>query len=498
MANDRHPKSLRPPLGRRAAATTEARSAADRLVDITLTHAKLFHTREGEAFARYLVNSHREVFALASSEFRTWLEAQYFATYRRGATRANLDEAITTLAARARHEGAQRRVHLRTAKRKGKYYLDLCDSRWRVAEIDSEGWRILEKSPVAFTRKPAMRALPKPIGGGMVGDIFRFTNFAVADQTVVLAWLVACLRPETPYPGLALLGPEGSAKSTSQRVLRDLIDPSIENLRAKPRSVGDLYVTAGNGHLLSLENLSKLPDEMQDAMCSVLTGAGASTRKLYTNDQEHLLSVKRPIVANGISQFVTRPDLLDRFVMVQMPLIAENRRPEAELLDAFKSRKPILFGALLTLFSRALALLPQIKKEDLALPRMADFAQLGEAVSRSLHRPVGEFIKRMARRHRADIERELDNDPAAAAIRSYVTDNEDGLHGLYADVSKVLREYAIENSLPHDAWPMSGKAFGEALRRLQAGLGKVGIVVDHGERTTKGYRCRIRRAGSST
>ena len=79
------------------------------------------------------------------------------------------------------------------------------------------------------------------------------------DFILVIAWLLAALRDTGPYPVLTVIGEQGSAKSTLMEILRSLIDPNVANLRSPPRDDRDLFIAAGNAHVLAYDNLSGLP-----------------------------------------------------------------------------------------------------------------------------------------------------------------------------------------------------------------------------------------------
>jgi hypothetical protein len=61
-----------------------------------------------------------------------------------------------------------------------------------------------------------------------------------------------------------------------------------------------------------------------------------------------------------------------------------------ELLEATKAE---IFGGLLDLMARTLDVLPMVEVNAVDLPRMADFAILGEAVYGALGRPPGSFLR---------------------------------------------------------------------------------------------------------
>src|SRR5262249_187780 len=69
-----------------------------------------------------------------------------------------------------------------------------------------------------------------------------------------------------------------------------------------------------------------------DALCRLSTGGGFSTRELYSDSDEKIFDSMRPVILNGIGDIVTMPDLLDRCIVLQLPIIPEHkRRQESEL-----------------------------------------------------------------------------------------------------------------------------------------------------------------------
>ena len=74
--------------------------------------------------------------------------------------------------------------------------------------------------------------------GGSLDELWQFVNIREEELALVLAWLVQALCPTGPYPILCLYGQQGSAKSTTTRVLRTLIDPCTDLSRAEPRDKG--------------------------------------------------------------------------------------------------------------------------------------------------------------------------------------------------------------------------------------------------------------------
>ena len=54
-----------------------------------------------------------------------------------------------------------------------------------------------------------------------------------------------------------------------------------------------------------------------------------STRRLFTDQDEILLTAARPVILNGIEDVITRPDLADRAILLMLAPIAERQRRHA-------------------------------------------------------------------------------------------------------------------------------------------------------------------------
>ena len=155
----------------------------------------------------------------------------------------------------------------------------------------------------------------------------------------MVAWLLAVIYGQGPMPVLVLTGEQGSAKSTVMRLLRRLVDPNTCPLRSIPREERDLFIAAANGWTVCLDNLSGLPPRLSDALCKLATGGGFAVRQLYTDGDEVLFDALRPVVLNGIADVVTRPDLADRALSLELRPIAEDERKTEEELQGRQVRQ---------------------------------------------------------------------------------------------------------------------------------------------------------------
>jgi hypothetical protein len=195
----------------------------------------LFHsTTDGVAYADLIIAGHRQTWPIRSQQFRfeyiRYLKRQLesvadqgccFSTLALGPSlkKAAVSAAIDEFEARAICSGVEREVHVRVAGHGGENYIDICNADWSAVRVSAAGWSIVEAPPVRFRRTAGMRPLPFPERGTSIDALRPFLNIGENDFVLVVAFLLITLQPHSPYPVFALVGEQGTAKTTFLRIL---------------------------------------------------------------------------------------------------------------------------------------------------------------------------------------------------------------------------------------------------------------------------------------
>jgi hypothetical protein len=450
-------------------------SRATLLVELAFD-ADLFHTPNGEAFARVPVNGHCENWQFRSKAFRRWLSLRFFEKYKTTPGAQAIQDALAVLEGMAQFNAPEKTLYTRIGEQDGAVYLDLANESWQAVEITGKGWRITDAPPIFFRRSIGMLPLPQPLPGGSVENLREFINIASRDDWALLsAWLIGALRPQGPYPVLVLHGEHGAAKSTASRVLRSLVDPNTVALRSEPRDARDLMITAKNGWVIALDNLSNIPVWLSDALCRLATGGGFATRELFTDSDEVLFNAQRPVLINGIEELATRNDLLDRSVVTYLPAISEEkRRSESEFWSGFEKERPLILGALLDAVSSALRNLNAVQLDR--LPRLADFALWVAAAESAMGLEKNQFINAYAKNREETNSLALDSSVVATAIVSMI-DTVGLWSGTATELLSELGTQVDDETKKQPGWPRRGNALSNKLRRLAPNLRAVGITI---------------------
>lgn len=445
-------------------------SQAAVLIEIGRRH-RLFHCERGDPYAEILADGRKAVLRVDGADYRKALGGEYFKATSKGANRNAIGDAVNTLEWIAL-EGPEERVHLRTADTTDGIAIDLADDTAEAVTITGEGWEITP-APANFLRIGKPLPLPRPAEPDF-SLLWRYVNVNKDDRVLVAAWMLAALRPRGPYPIMLLVGEQGTGKSSTSRTVKRLTDPSASLLRAPPRDTRDLLVGARNAWVLSLDNLSGASAELSDALCRISTGGAIAERRLYSNEEEILIEIQRPLILNGIEDPATRPDLADRCIHLVLPQL-QCPRSEAAIERDFQRDAPAIFAALLDGLALAVRDHGRIRIEK--LPRMADFALWAAAGVPALGFTADEFLAAY-RRNRAEL---MDSAIEASPVASALVRMMDGCTRWDGSSADLLLDLAARDpgAAMSPSWPRSPKGLLGALRRLAPALRGQGIEVVH-------------------
>lgn len=464
----------------------QGQSQASQIVQLVLERdgTVLFHDEDEVAYASIGVDGHSETYALRSRAFKLWVRRLFYEEYEAAPNGTALGDAIGVLEGKALFEGRTVPVNLRVAGDDHAIVIDLGDDQWRAVRITRDGWEVLDHHPVRFRRSGGMAALPVPQPGGAIDHLREFVNVDDAGFRLLVGWLVAALRPDSPYPVLNLAGEQGSAKSTVAKALRALVDPSSVPLHAPPHDKTDLMVAAANSWTVAVDNVSSIPKWLSDSLCRLSTGGGMSKRMLYTDGDEFLLGVKRPVILNGIGELAEESDLLDRSLMVECPVIAaEARMREDEFWARFAEQQPVILGGLYDAVAHALGHVDDVELDR--LPRMADFATWLVAAEPALGWEPGSFLATYDTNRDEVHELAVEASVVGAPLLEVASG---GYDGTMASLLELLASKVDEKVTKRRDWPKSPRGLRNHVTRLAPNLRELGVEVTFSRESGSGNR----------
>lgn len=459
-------------------AVAEKKSVATKLVELAEEIYTLGQSDQNQAYAVPKGGPNiARVIVKGDSELRGELASKYMDRY--GSVPS--DQAVRDATNIVEHRAKQNppvTLYMRVAPIDGGVAVDLGDQSGDAVLITADGWTV-GTAPVLFRRTRLTSALPRPLRGGSLDDLRALLNVGDAAWDLLRGFLLSALMPEMPRPVGLLMGQQGTGKSDATKMLVRLVDPSPALTRSAPRDEQNWQVAASASWVVALDNVSKIPEWLSDAICRASTGEASVTRELYSNSEVSVMSFQRSVLFNTIDAGAFRGDLADRMVRVELERIPKDgRRTEAELEEAFVAAWPSMLGGLYSLLSVTLAKLPNVQLDE--MPRMADFARMLAAMDSA----VGSLSLRRFFEQAECLHQDVcAGDSVAMAVLQFMMKwPGDTWQG---PMERLYMQLPQPEGHERRYWPSNGQALSGRLTRVSPALAAMGVQVETGKRTGK-------------
>ena len=435
-----------------------------------LEGVELFHSPDEESYASINVDGHLETYQLNETGFKRFVTKTYWKAAKNTLNNQTLADILSVLDAKAQYDGQEHSTFHRLARFENSIYIDLCNSKWEVVEVTTDGWKVIstKNCPVKFTRPKGIGALPTPERGGSVDMLRAYIHIPDEEWLLIASFLLACFKPEGPYPILNLVAEQGSGKSTTAKILKWLVDPTSTMgrlLRISPRDEQAVFIGAKNNHVLAFDNLSGIRTWLSDALCILSTGGSYVTRALYTNSEESTLEAMRPVILTGIGDLATKGDLLSRSLIINLPRLTSRELVSENMLwQALEAARPQILGALLDAVS--LGIRNEDGLEHKVETRLADFELWAVACEPALAVSSTSFSRAYKQSRQTAVEVVLSNSPLPPQISALLRRCGNTWQGTSSELLADLEEYASERTLRQYGWPKIPNQLSKDLDRL--------------------------------
>lgn len=426
-----------------------------------------FRDQQGSPFVVLPFGDHVEVCPTISSHFRNWGAKQY--RYKFGVPPNNeaLKQARIQIEARCQ-DAPQIELFNRVGVYNGDFYYDLTTMDWRGVRITKDGWVVCYLPPI-FKRYQHQAEQVIPVTGGDPKDFLRFCNVHKDDYCLFLIAVASFFIPNIPHVIPNQNGEQGTGKSNNSRRIKGLADPSKVMLISTPKDLEHAQMTADKHWINTFDNISKIQEWFSDFLCRAVTGEGDMKRSLYTNDDEFIRAYRRCFVLNGIGASAWRPDLLDRSIIFDIPLLKETRS-EKEMTEQWHASLPFILGGFFTAISKAMAIIHKVKGHEKF--RMADFAQWGAALAEALGFTQDEFFKK----YQESVDRKWQDTAEDSALAKMIAGVIDSSNGEWrGSAAELLDE--INPDRDEKGIPVNAKWLSTELTRIAPVMRNVGIDI---------------------
>jgi hypothetical protein len=384
-----------------------------------------------------------------------------------------LKMAAGTLSAHAEFSGEHRELYTRAAWHEGVLYYELRPG--KVVRVGPDGWTFEAKPPVLFRRYVNLKALPDPEAGGSLDMLDELVNLkSERDWRLFTAYLVTLPLEHVGRPIFNACGAMGSGKTTIGRVLKRTWDPTApETVRLDPR---DFLQKAMHAYIVMLDNQNTLPEWAADTLCRFVTGEADSKRRLYTDDGDVIIELRRAVILNGINVPTERGDVLDRSLVIELERIPDgDRKTEEQNWELFTRTHSRLLGTLFNVLAKAIALKPSFKLSR--RPRLADWGEYAACVYEVMGWGAETFLKDWDEVVQVQNQATLDGSPVAQAIIKLMEEHEEcsltssKMHALLKEIAEAQGVDIARDK----AWPKSARWLWRRIKDVLTLLAAVGI-----------------------
>ena len=457
-------------------ADAEKDSMAARLVQLVEDELEILCDQRGDAYALIEGVDGNQLLPVRGGMFRGHLAEAEFDRTGQVPGAETIRAALTIVEARARRA---RRVVLANRVARGEdgaIWIDMADKNGRAIRVTTDGWEIVDRPPPLFRRYAHQQPLPVPVRGGDAWKVLDFVNLPdPRDRILFVISTVTALVPDIPQPLMIFIGPQGSAKSTAACMRRRLVDPSATPTLITKNQPDEVVLALDQNYMPILDNVTAIAGWYSDILCQAVTGGSFAKRQLFTDQDQVLLTFRRPIIITALNLPRTPADLPDRALLLNFERIeATKRMPERQLWAKFEAELPSIFGGILDLLAHAMARLDSIQIP--ALPRMADFAQWGAAAASAMKDGTDKFLRALTDNSNQRDIMVTDDDGVGAAIKRFVKGLEADWRGTPTDLWNALTELQGANCNWRE-WPRRPADLSKRLTALQAVLVSQGIQI---------------------
>jgi hypothetical protein len=468
----------------------DKRSQPQILVELAEANCEYFFKDQyGRHYALVQVNRdgtieefYMDTMPIDSTKFRRFLRRLFYEDQDHAIVgQDSLNAAIEQLCASAEYGTHEERLHLRVAwsRKNEEITYDLTNADHEYIVIKKGGWDITKKPDVLFRRfnqKPQVRP-SREYSPDIFDRYLDLLHIIDPDQRILLkVKSITYFIPEIAHVISNIHGEKGGAKTSLCIMQKRLVDPDASETLTIPRDKNEFVQQLYHNYMPVYDNIKTVPYWFSDEICRAVTGAGNTKRALYTDDDDIVYNYKSCVVVNAIVNPLTEPDALDRCILVELARLKnEDRKEWSEIERQFEQMRPQLLGYIFDTLSKALAVKPELHLNN--LPRMADSAVWGEAISRAMGNTEGKFLEAYYRNIGRQNVEAIESNPLAQAVIKFADDRltadfnymyENTVGGFFDDLVACADQNKIDST--NKKFPKAPNALSRRLKPILSNL----------------------------
>ncbi|WP_415311986.1 bifunctional DNA primase/polymerase [Candidatus Nitrosocosmicus sp. FF01] len=481
------------------------------LQDIKQRYVSIFFDQLNRLYVTIKINNHIECIPIDSNRFKFLIRKEILENESKTLNDDKLDRIIKSIQAEMVFDETieHKELNLRVASNGDIFYYDLTNLKWEIIKIAHDGWEIVKDITIPLFKRYEKNSKPQVYPKKDIDNSKYFKEFlnlfnlrSQKDRLLLEIYLISLFIPGIQKAILVMKGNGGGAKTTTFSLIKNIVDPGTIDTLSFSSNKNDLIQALEHSYVNYFDNVSYISQEVSDTICRAVTGSGDSKRELYTTDGVFVYKFKRCIGINGINVVNTKPDFIDRSLILKVERIPEaKRRKEEEIKKEFERLKPYVLGYIFDVLVKYLRYKEKYKGEVIFknLPRMADFAESCEIISRCLGYSENAFIN--AYRENIDNQNDeiIEASPIAESIIIFMENKKQWVGTptqLYQYLGDIISQ--VDSNLKRSAfWPKGPNRLTYKINEIIPNLLKRNIEIVTGDKINGQRVITIRRLDSN-
>lgn len=381
-------------------------------------------------------------------------------------------------------ENKKYKLNVRFAGNDNEFYYQLSEE--NIVKIDKYDYSIIKNNTPLFKWvNMKEQVLPKENGTDFK-KIWEYFNIDDNQKLLFLVYIISLFIPNIPKPILIFSAERGAGKTTSTKLIKSLVDPSLLEITSFPRDLSSFSQMLDRSALICFDNLGKLQLWQSDALCRAYSGEATSKRKLYTDEEDVVFQYKRAIILNGINCPATREDILDRSILINLKRI-KNYKEERVIFNEWNALKPELLHLIFKTLAKALQIYDNTKINISA--RTADWLKWGYCIAESIKDGLGdEFLECYKDNVTNQNDQVIENNVLVQAVLEFM-EKQNNWQGSATDLYNILRAYVSDYGIV--GFPKSSSWLTRDLKSLLSIFESQNIRIEFLKATNKGSNIRL-------
>ncbi len=440
-----------------------------------------FKDQYDEANAHVNLGDSYETWDLGSSNFTGYIYNRVYESMDKALNREDVGKVTQILTYKAKKNGEEHELHNRVAMKDQCLYYDLANKKREIIKVSpGKGFEIIDGKEILFKRSGVHQKsqVTPVINDFCLKDILTIVNIDGIDGEILyLCGLVVNFIPGFPHSAMYIYGDQGSAKSTTCQITKEIVDPSNITRTTLPENEKAFAETINQSYFLVYDNMSSISAKQNDFLCRAITHSAFTKRKEYTVNELVVLSLQTILMFNGINICPGRPDLLERCLLLEASSIdSENRKTEEEVKNELKKILPGVLGFIFETISKAMVVKENMEK--IKTPRMADYVMWCCAVAEVLGYGKEAYLKAYENNNQRLLVETAMNDVCIKTLIEVINKSANkNFEGTANELLEKIRD--------HVGWtpeakflPQSESSLSKKINRFIVPLKGLGIIVD--------------------